>query len=277
MGLNFTDRLQHAVTQRNSLLCVGLDPDRGRMPAFLASSSEGVFEFCAKIIENTHSAAAAFKLNFAFFEALGSKGWAVLERLVPLIPEGILKLADAKRADIGNTSEMYARAILEHLGFDALTVNPYLGHDAVAPFLRRAEKGAFVLCLTSNPGNRDFQYFSDGQRTLYEAVCDQVLTWNARRNCGLVVGATRPEELRHLRQRAGDLPFLIPGVGAQGGQLREAVVYGTDASGGGALVNVSRGILYKSAGEDFATAAGAEAARLRDEINQYRDQKRTDA
>lgn len=268
--MNFTQRLLSCARRKDSWLCVGLDPHPERFPEKLKSDANALFTFCAEMIASASPAAAAFKLNFAFFEAAGAAGWAVLEKLLKTIPSNIITIADAKRGDIGSSSEMYARAILDGLGFDAVTVNPFMGTDSVAPFLQRPEKGAFVLCLTSNPGARDFQYFSDGKKLLYQNVIAKVNDWNKLQNCGLVAGATQPEELRVIRAAAPDLPLLIPGVGAQGGDLEAAVLNGADAHGELALINVSRGILYQSSGDDFAEAAGREAERLRDQINQIR-------
>jgi orotidine-5'-phosphate decarboxylase len=271
--MNFTQRLLETTHAQNSLLCVGLDPDLQKFPDVIKSDADPLFKFCSEIIASSQHAAAAFKLNFAFFEAEGSKGWTALERLMEIIPTNVLKIADAKRGDIGNTSEKYAQAILQKLGFDALTVNPYLGRDSVEPFLQWPEKGAFILCLTSNPGNRDFQYFGAGSKTLYSEVLEKVHTWNGKSNCGVVVGATRPEELKSIRNAAPDLPFLIPGIGTQGGDLRESVRSGTDAAGNLALFNVSRGIIYKSTDRDFAEAARKAAEILRDRINEIRNSK----
>lgn len=271
--MNFSDLFSKITQKQDSLLCVGLDPDIRRLPDSIKSHPDPLYRFCAEIVRATKHAAAAYKLNFAFFEAEGSKGWAALEKLVDHIPSDVLKIADAKRGDIGTSSEMYAHAILEHLGFDAVTVNPYLGKDSIEPFLAWPEKGAFILCVSSNPGNRDFQYFNDGSKTLYIAVCKKVQTWSIHRNCGLVVGATQPEELQRVREAAIDLPFLVPGIGTQGGELQSAVWNATDASGNLALFNVSRGIIYDSSGEDFAEAARCQAEKLRDKINKIRKSK----
>jgi len=271
--VNFNQRFLSFTRQQNSLLCVGLDPDPKRFPQTLKRDADPLLKFCTEIIDCTKHAAAAFKLNFAFFEAEGSRGYAVLEKLMQIIPPNVLTIADAKRGDIGNSSDMYARSILQRLNFDAVTVNPYMGSDAVAPFLQWPEKGAFILCLTSNPGTRDFQYFSDGQKKLYEKVTENVTGWNGNQNCGLVVGATQPGELEKVRTAAPGLPFLIPGVGAQGADLETAVRNGTDPAGELALFNVSRGILYQSAGDDFAEKAGREAEKIKDQINDIRKAK----
>lgn len=273
-AMNFSQHFLSCTRQQNSLLCVGLDPDPQRFSQKIKNDSDPLFKFCAAIIDCTKHAAAAFKFNFAFFEAEGSRGYEALEKLRQLIPSNVMTIADAKRGDIGSSSEMYARAILQRLNFDAVTVTPYMGKDSVAPFLQWPEKGAFILCLTSNPGARDFQYFSDGQKNLYEKVLENVTDWNGNQNCGLVVGATQPGELQGIRHAAPNLPFLIPGVGAQGGDLASAVRNGTDEAGEMALINVSRGIIYKSNGDDFAEAAGREAERLREQINEIVKSKR---
>jgi len=194
----------------------------------------------------------------------------MLRRTLSCIPENIITIGDAKRGDIGNTAAMYAQALLTDLGFRATTVNPYMGFDSVEPFLRDPERGAFVLAVTSNPGAKDFQYLKVGTRRLYERVIRKVQSWNTKGNCGLVVGATRPAELRRIRAMVPDMPILIPGIGAQGGDLKSAVRYGCTRDGLLALINASRSILYASSGEDFADAARREATRLRDDINRYR-------
>ncbi len=273
--MTFSERLNETISATNSLLCVGLDPDPKRMPQMLQGEREATLVFCKEIVAATAGHAAAFKINFAFFESQGSAGWQMLERLTAALPGNVLKIADAKRADIGNTSEHYASAILERLDFDAVTVNPYLGFDSVSPFLARPEKGAFILCLTSNPGSRTFQHLSIQGRPLYKKVAQEVLKWDTNGNCGLVVGATQPDELESVRNMAPRLPFLIPGIGAQGGALEEAVRHGCDEKGESALLNASRSILYKSSGPDFAEAAAEEARSLNAHINQHRSQRRS--
>jgi orotidine-5'-phosphate decarboxylase len=275
MKMSFKVRLQDVIIAKNSLLCVGLDPDIAKMPRILRSEEDAVFKFCAEIIAATRHVTTAYKLNFAFFEALGSQGWRCIERLTAVLPEDVVKIADAKRADIGNSSAKYAEAILDRLAFDAITVNPYMGLDSVRPFLAWPEKGAFVLALTSNPGSQDVQYLeSDGTR-IYMKVIEKVCGWNDQQNCGLVVGATHPGQIAAIRNKAPELPFLIPGIGSQGGSLEQAILEGTDSTSGMALLNSSRGILYQSDGTDFAEAAAAEAERLCREINRFREQKQT--
>jgi len=273
--MTFSERVKKITTTENKLLCIGLDPDLTKLPEIVKSDPNPLLSFCSEIIESTKAFAAAFKLNFAFFEAEGSRGWQALEKLVELIPLDILKIADAKRGDIGTSSEMYAKGILQTLNFDAVTVNPYMGRDSVAPFLQWPEKGAFVLGVTSNPGAKDFQHLLVDSQPMFQRVIQEVKNWNRQQNCGLVVGATRPREMQTVREMVPYFPFLIPGVGAQGGDLRSAVINGTDADGGMALINASRGIIYKSNGKDFAEAAGKEAEILHRQIDLFRKEKLT--
>ncbi len=268
---SFNERLREIVRAQKSLVCVGLDVDPKRLPAHLMDQPDSVFEFCSQIIDATSDLVAAYKPNLAFFEALGAAGWDILKRTVAHIPKGILKIGDAKRGDIGSTAAKYADALFG-LGFDAVTLNPYLGRDAIAPFLDDPSRGAFILCLTSNPGSQDLQYLDVSGRPLYLHVAEKIQSWNTNDNCGLVAGATHPDELRGIREVTPGISFLIPGVGAQGGDLEGAVRFGTDTLGEMALINSSRGILYASSGEDFAEAARAETLKLRDAINLIRNQ-----
>ena len=267
MTVPFNRRLREVSRKRNSLLCVGLDPDPEKLPPHLDGN---ILRFNLAIVKATAPYAAAFKLNAAFYEALGEHGLQALRATIEAIPSDVITIYDAKRGDIGNSSRFYARAAFDLLGCDAVTVNPYMGYDAVEPFLRDPGFGAFVLCLTSNPSASDFQMARVDGAPLYERVALAAREWNGAENCGLVVGATRPEPVRALRELVPELPFLVPGIGAQGGDVAAAVSAATDSEGLGALFNVSRGILYASAGEDFAEAAASEARRLRDEINQHR-------
>lgn len=270
--MTFRDKLDQAIDRHQSLLCVGLDPDPAKIPASLAKEANPVLTFNREIIAATADQACAFKPNFAFFGSLGPAGWPTLEQTLAAIPAHVPVILDAKVGDIGNTAEHYARMFLDRLGADALTVNPYMGRDAVLPFLARQDRGVFLLCLTSNPGAADFEteVLAGGGERLYERVARQAAAWNTHGNCGLVVGATRPDAMAELRQLAGDMPFLIPGVGAQGGDLRAAVEGGRDRAGRGAIVNVSRGVMYAGQGADFADAARRAAEAMRQEINQYR-------
>jgi len=263
---NFNQRFQQTLRARQSLLCVGLDPDLQKLPAGLPRSAEGVIIFCNEIIAATQEFAAAFKINFAFFEALGKNGWEALHTVATALPEDVIKIADAKRGDIGNTARLYAEAIFRELPFDAVTVNPYLGEDAAQPFLEDASRGAFFLCRTSNPGSSEIQNFPDRTRPLYLHIAAQVREWNQMNNAGLVVGATHPRELQQVRKATPDLPFLIPGVGAQGGDLETAVRIGATATGDLAIINASRSIIFADAGQHFAEAAAREAKKMRDEM-----------
>ena len=271
--MNFIEKMRSLIRQKNSLVCVGLDVVKERFPEHIQGDEDAIYAFNKAIIEATSHAALAYKLNFAFYEAYGIEGWNALRKTVEIIPDHCISIADAKRGDIGNTAKMYARAIFDELHFDAMTVNPYLGHDSVQPFLEHPEKGVFLLCLTSNPGSRDFQHYPNNNKKLFEKIAESVNSWNERGNCGLVVGATHPGELEKVREIAPDLPFLIPGIGAQGGDLEQSVLFGTDKSGELAIFNSSRGIIYKSADINFADAAKIETERLRDAINAIRQQK----
>lgn len=267
--MSFMDGLRATSARNRSLLCVGLDPDLQRIPAALQGRTDPLFAFCAAIAEATADLACAFKPNIAFFEADGPAGIATLQRLIAAMPRDVPVILDAKRGDIGSTASAYARAVFEQLGADAVTLSPYLGGDALAPFLGYAEKGCFILCKTSNPGSADLQdlALANGE-PLYMAVARKAQhDWNANGNVGLVVGATYPAVLAQVRAASPDLPLLVPGVGAQGGELSAAVRAAVTADRQGALINVSRAIMYASSGDDFAEAARAEALRLRDAIN----------
>ncbi len=267
--MSFLEKLQKASRKNQSLVCIGLDPDPKLMP-----EGVGVSEFNRAIIEATSDLVCAYKPNFAFYEALGRAGMEALERTLKSIPSDVPVIADAKRGDIGNTSKAYARAVFDVLGFDAVTVNPYLGFDAIDPFLQYKEKGTILLCRTSNAGAADFQSLRcetpQGLRPLYEIVADKARQWNTNGNIGLVVGATYPEELKTIRCQHPDMPILIPGVGAQGGDVALTVKYGVSPQGDLAIINSSRQILYASRGADFAEAARRAASALRDEINRHR-------
>lgn len=265
--MTFNEKLNDILFSRKSLLCVGLDTVMEKIPASLRRQPDPLFQFNKAIIDATLPYAAAFKINTAFYEAWGLEGWRALEKTMAYLPAEVIKIADAKRGDIGNTSQSYSRAVFTSLGADAVTVNPLMGTDSTAPFLQDPQKGVFFLCLTSNPGSQDFQHFSDGRVRLYEKIALKVGEWNRHGNCGLVVGATHPSELQEIRKLAPELPFLIPGIGAQGGDLENSVRFGLSAQGGGALFNSSRAILYASSGADFAAAAAAAAAATRDALN----------
>lgn len=268
LQMNFIEKLNMAVEKNRSLVCIGLDTSPG-----LVASGLSVFDFNKAIIDATADLVCAYKPNLAFYEAQGEKGWEALYRTVEYVPEAIPVIGDAKRGDIGNTSEAYAKALFEQIGLDAITVSPYLGFDSVEPFLKNTDKLTFILCRTSNKGAADFQSllceYEGKMQPLYEVVALKASQWNSNHNVGLVVGATYPEELKNIRQSHPDMVFLIPGVGAQGGDLKLAVEYGVDKDRKGIIINSSRGIIYASRGADFAVAARRAAQTLRDEINKY--------
>jgi orotidine-5'-phosphate decarboxylase len=266
--MKFTDKLLNASRKNKSWLCIGLDPDPELMPEV------DVLQFNKAIIEATCDLVCAYKPNLAFYEALGTEGLAILEKTVKYIPRDIPVIGDAKRGDIGNTARAYARALFSVLGFDAATVNPYLGFDSLEPFINYQDKGVFILCRTSNKGAADFQNLRTNGLPLYEAVAQKAREWNTYGNIGLVVGATYPEELKKIRSICPEMPLLIPGVGAQGGDLASAVGYGVDARGEKAIINVSRQILYASREKDFAQAARNMAEKIRNQINDYRSKPR---
>jgi len=269
--VGFFDKLERAAQRNGSLLCVGLDPDPAQMPV------SDVAAFNRAIIEATAGLVCAYKPNLAFYEALGERGLAALRETLAAIPPDIPVIADGKRNDIGNTAKAYARALFDELGVDAATVNPYLGGDAVEPFLEREEKAAFILCRTSNPGARDLQDLlvsapGGGEaRPLFEMVAEMARRWNSRGNVGLVVSATYPEELGRVRRLCPEMTFLVPGVGAQGGDVAAVIGNGLDKGGRGLIINVSRQVLYASREKDFAVAAARAARQLRDEIARERE------
>ena len=276
MMRTFLDRIEAACRSRHSLLCVGLDPDPERMPPVpsAAGGVKDVFEFNRAIIDATADLVCAYKPNMAFYEALGIEGLTALKHTIRYIREvakGVLVIGDVKRGDVSPSMKSYYKAMFDVWGFDAFTVSPYVGIDSVEAVRERTDKAVFVLCHTSNEGARDFQDIkapiNGEERPIYQHVALRCLEWNVAGNIGLVVGANYPEELKTVRELCPDMPFLIPGVGAQGGSLEEAVRWGTDSAGRMALINSSRQVLYASGGKDFAEAARKEASRLRDEIN----------
>jgi len=266
--MNFIDKLLNTSRKNKSWLCIGLDPNPELMPKI------DVLQFNKAVIEATCDLVCAYKPNLAFYEALGTEGLAILDKTIKYVPGDIPVIGDAKRGDIGNTARAYAKALFSVLGFDAVTVNPYLGFDSIEPFINYQDKGVFVLCRTSNKGASDFQDLRTDGLPLYEAVARKAKEWNTYGNIGLVVGATYPEELEKVRSICLEMPLLIPGIGAQGGDLASAVGYGVDARGEKAIINVSRQILYASKGKDFPRAARNIAEKIRNQINDYRNQAR---
>ena len=270
--MKFVDKLQKVQRKNKSLLCVGLDTDPAKLPGHLGKTKNAVLKFNEGIIEATSDLVCAYKLNLAFYEALGEKGWHILQETLALIPKTIVTIGDGKRGDIGNTAERYAQLLFRELHFDAATVSPYLGYDSIEPFIQSNEHCAFVLALTSNKGSNDFQRLIIHGRPLYEKIVQAALKWNTKQNIGLVVGATHPAELKPVRDLAPSMPILIPGVGSQGGDLESAVRFGCDKNVSLAVINASRSVLYASSGKDFADAARAEAQQLRTQMHQFRTQ-----
>jgi len=264
-------KLTESIQKHKSMICVGLDIDPGRVPASCGEGTSGLARFAIKIIEATSDIVAAYKPNLAFYEALGPEGLSLLKLVCSRIPEDTVIILDAKRGDIGNSAEFYAKACFDIYHADWMTVNPYMGYDSIRPFISYKDKGAFILCLTSNPGARDFQRMEVYNKPMYMHVAQKVASWNKENNCGLVVGATYPEQLADIREASEDMPILIPGVGAQGGDLEKAVRFGTAGFLKPAIINVSRSVLYASDKEDFAQASRAVVEKLNADINNLRN------
>jgi len=257
------------IRKKKSYLCVGLDTDPEKIPAHLRGLPDPVFEFNKQIIDATQEHCVAYKPNIAFYEALGPRGWESLQKTLDYIPKEHFTIADAKRGDIGNTSTLYANAFFRQMNFDAITVAPYMGADSVMPFFAFKDKVVILLAHTSNPGSADFQLIRTAEgNTLYEAVIHKAKTWGTPENLMFVVGATRADKLTEIRSLAPDHFFLVPGIGAQGGDLREVSQRGLTRDCG-LLVNNARGIIYASSGQNFAEAARNEAARTRQEMSRY--------
>jgi orotidine-5'-phosphate decarboxylase len=275
---SFQQRLRASARAHDSLLCVGLDPDPARIPVEFAGRdvADWLPAFVQGIVDATHDLACCFKPNIAFFEALGLPGQIALRTVLKGIPNDVPVLIDAKRGDIGSTATAYARALFDELGADAVTVSPYLGGDALEPFFAYPDRGVFVLCKTSNPGSGELQDMplADGE-PLYMHVARRAQTWDQHGTLGLVVGATYPAEVANVRRVAPAVPFLLPGVGSQAGDLEGAVRAAIDEDGLGALVNASRSITYAGGGADWQSAARTEAERLRLAINAARRQTAT--
>jgi orotidine-5'-phosphate decarboxylase len=268
----FIETLGHAWDRNDSLLCIGLDPEIERFPQAVRAQPSPIFQFNRAVIDATHDLVCAYKPQFAHYAAYEAEDQ--LERTIEYVHRTyphVPVILDAKRGDVGNTAERYAIEAFERYGADAVTVNPYLGSDSLEPFLRHADKGVIVLCRTSNPGAGEVQDLSVGGRPLYQAVAELAARrWNSRGNCLLVVGATYPRELAEVREIVGDMALLVPGIGAQGGDVAQAVQSGQTRGGTGLIVSSSRGILYASSGADFAAAARATASNLRAQINSSR-------
>jgi len=269
--------LEKIQAKNRSMICLGLDLDQKKMPAEYTKSIKGMFDFANRIIDATADMVCAYKPNLAFYENLGADGMSLLKQIVNRVPDGIPVILDAKRGDIGNTASHYAQALYEKLGAHWVTVNPYMGYDSLRPFLEYKDRGIFVLCLTSNTGSKDFQLLEVEGTPLHQIVAQKVAYWDKEQSCGLVVGATHPEQLRKLRELAGDMPLLIPGVGAQGGSLEKAAQDGSANFTKPAVINVSRSVLYASKGEDFAERSRAELEKLNEIVRSLRSAEDKDS
>jgi orotidine-5'-phosphate decarboxylase len=300
--MNFREKLLRAAEKNNSWLCVGLDPDPVQIPAKFGEGAKGVENFCKEIIEATSDLVCAYKPNAAFFEALGAEGWEALIQTVKSVPEQIPVILDCKRGDIGNTAQMYAKSAYEIIGADAVTLSPYLGKDSIEPFIKYRDKGAFILCLTSNPSGAELQkkivllddppsgaglspqskaktfaeFFNISTTDLYLYVARMAKEWNQYDNIGLVVGATSPGELKTVRNLVGDdMPILIPGVGTQGGDLEKSLDHGSNSAGKLAIINISRAVIYAESKGDDENAIRMAAEAFRNQINAGIDMKIT--
>jgi orotidine-5'-phosphate decarboxylase len=265
-----TTQLIEQIHLKKSFLCIGLDVDLNKIPKYLLQTEDPIFEFNKAIIDATHDLCVSYKPNTAFYEAYGLKGWQSLQKTIDYINQNfpeLFTIADAKRGDIGNTSSMYAKAFLEDLNFDSVTVAPYMGKDSVEPFLAFDNKHAILLALTSNEGAFDFQTKLSGGTEIYKHVLETSKTWKNSENLMYVVGATKAEYFTEIRKIVPDSFLLVPGVGAQGGSLQEVCKYGLNANVG-LLINSSRGIIYASNGEDFAEKAREEALKLQMEMEE---------
>lgn len=260
--------LVHEIFSKKTFLCVGLDTDIERIPKFLLEYEDPIFEFNKRIIDATKDHCVAYKPNIAFYESMGSKGWDSLDKTVNYIPDNFLTIADAKRGDIGNTSRMYAKTFFETYQFDSLTINPYMGVDSVSPFLEFKNKWAIILALTSNQGSQDFQHIQENGEKLYESVVKKSFEWGNDENIMFVTGATHPKELGGIRALAPDHFFLVPGIGAQGGDLDAVVEHGRNTDIG-LLLNSSRGIIYASNDQNFDQKAKEEAQKLHERMKGY--------
>ena len=258
--------LHQNIIDKQSFLCVGLDPDIKKIPKHLLSESDPIFSFCKEIIDATHEYAVAYKPNLAFFEYLGSRGLESLEKIVEYIPDNCFTIADAKRGDIGNTASMYARTFFEYFDFDAVTVAPYMGEDSVKPFLEFQDKWVILLALTSNKGAFDFQFLESNGKRLFESVIEKSAEWGSPDNLMYVVGATKPEFIADIRKIIPDHFLLVPGVGAQGGNLHDVAHEGLNDHCG-LLVNSSRGIIYAGQEKDYALKSNLAAKELQSQMS----------
>ena len=269
--MTFVEMLKARWSAADTLLCVGLDPDPARFPEQLHRRDDAIFEFCTSIVDATADFVCAFKPQIAYFASTGSED--ALQRLIAYIRAAhpaVPVILDAKRGDMASTAQHYAREVFERYNAHAVTLSPYLGLDSIEPYLAYADRGVFLLCRTSNPGGDDLQMLKVEGERLYERVARLAVEWNRGGQLGLVVGATYPRELARVRELAREVPLLVPGIGAQGGDVQASVRAGQTADGTGIVVNSSRAIIYASGKDDFAAAASRAAQKVRDEINRYR-------
>lgn len=272
--MTYQQKTDASIKKNNSLLCIGLDPELTKLPQTICQKEYPQYEFNKAIIDATHDLVAIYKPNSAFYESLGDNGIYQLKLTCDYLHEAypeIPIILDAKRADIGNTNKGYASFAYEYLQADAITLNPYLGREALKPFLENPDKGNIILCKTSNSGGVEFQNLEINDKPLYQHVAEKVAhEWNTLSNCSLVVGATYPEELKQVRQIVGDMTLLVPGIGTQGGDVEKTIKAGLNSQNAGLLINSSRGIIFASTEDNFADRAREEATKLRNEINKYR-------
>lgn len=272
--MKFLQKLNNAIKKNNSLLCIGLDSDLEKIPSFLLKKQDPIFEFNKEIINQTYNLVCAYKPNIAYYESRGAKGIVSLKKTIEYVNKNypdIPLICDAKRADIGFTSEQYAKALFDYFNFDALTINPYLGFDSMEPFLNYKNKGIIILCRTSNPGASDFQDLMIENEPLYIKIAKKVNQWNKKyKNCLMVVGATWTAQLREVRKIAPEMFFLIPGIGAQGGDLEKTLKNGLTRGKSGLIISLSRTIIYASPEKDFAQKAKEKALEVKNLINKYR-------
>jgi orotidine-5'-phosphate decarboxylase len=261
-------QLIQQINKKKSYLCVGLDTDITKIPPHLLKYKNPVLEFNKQIIDATHDLCVAYKPNIAFYEQYGAKGWETLEKTVNHIPANIFKIADAKRGDIGNTSNMYAKAFFETMPFDSITVAPYMGEDSIKPFLEFKDKWVIILGLTSNKGAQDFQFLKSNKKPLFQNVIEKCMQYGTADNTMFVIGATKEAYFEEIRKFCPDHFFLVPGVGAQGGDLQKLSQYGMNKDCG-LMVNATRSIIYASNGKDFAEKAREEALRMQMEMKKY--------
>ncbi|MFH1052114.1 MAG: orotidine-5'-phosphate decarboxylase [bacterium] len=258
------EKINNIQKQNNSLLCVGLDSDLSKIPEHLGNDVDALLEFNKAIIDSTKDLVCAYKINYAFYEQYGVEGFKVLKETFDYIPKDIFTIADAKRGDIGNTSSAYAKSVFEYFKADSITVNPYMGKDSVAPFLEFKDKMVFLLAITSNSGSNDFQRIVSNGKSLYQSVIETSMNWSGKEQLGYVIGATHPQELKDIRKIIPEHCLLIPGIGSQGGSIGDAI---SANSGGPAIINVSRDIIYASKDTNFADAVRKKTEYYRNAFN----------